>query len=119
MGPGLEPVAGAPRLAPEPTPYRMAVWTGEDIIDVGAGLDVDLDTGATRPIAPVAAPHHERAVAVWAGDRVVVVPSGTTYEPAIDTWADAPPSGLTGLAADGVWTGDHVFAADYLIGPRL
>ena len=102
----------------EPSSSRRIVWTGAEIIDLDSAIAVDPATGATRPITPVAASHHERAVAVWAADRVVVVPSAVTYDPATDTWADAPPSGLTPLAADAVWTGDHVFAADNLTQAR-
>ena len=102
----------------EPSTSRRIVWTGAEVVDLDASLAVDPATGATRPIASAPRPHHERAVAVWAGDRIVMVPSGATYDPATDTWADVPPSGLSPLTADGVWTGSELFAADYLMQAR-
>ncbi len=102
----------------EPLPSRRAVWTGDDIVDFDAAVAVDPIDGSSRPITQAPRSLGEREVVVWAGDRAVAVPGGAVYVPATDTWADAPPSGLTPLAADAVWTGDHVFAADYLMQAR-
>jgi hypothetical protein len=102
----------------EPSPSRRIVWTGAEVVDFDAAIAVDPIDGSSRPITSPPRSLGEREVIVWAGDRAVGVPGGAVYVPTTDTWADAPPSGLSPLAADAVWTGDHVFAADYLMQAR-
>lgn len=92
--------------------YPLAVWTGEEILDVDAGALVDPTTGASRPIATPPS-LHERASVVWVDGYLVSVTGEGVYNLDTDTWTDMPDSGLTPLATAGATLGDQMVAVDY------
>jgi hypothetical protein len=92
--------------------YRRAVWTGQEILDVNEGLQVDPITGASRPIAEPPS-LHERASVVWVDGFLVSVTGEGAYTLDSDTWTDMPDSGLTPLATAGATLGDTMVAVDY------
>jgi hypothetical protein len=82
-------IAPAPawlNLAGFPSP--SSVWTGREMVVIGARLDHN--NAATRRYA-----------------------TGLAYDPAADTWRELPDAGLSPQASTAAWTGSRVLAWDY------
>ena len=69
-------------------PSPSTVWTGREMIVIGALLDGN--NASTRPDA-----------------------TGLAYDPAADTWRTLPPVRLSPQASAAAWTGSEVMAMDY------
>jgi hypothetical protein len=117
--------------APSPRSWPSAVWTGQQMIVWGGGLDATVPMGDGMAYDPVAdvwtpisatgapAPRYAHA-AVWTGAEMIVIaglcagPSycrdGGRYDPATDSWTlfsiPAPDEYVTGTSA--AWTGSRL-----------
>lgn len=106
---------------------ELLVWSGVepgggtdeafDVVDDGAAYDPTTDSWRELPPAPISG--RASAVAVWAGDRLVVwggfsgpdkaFDDGAAYLPDEDTWVQLPSAPITGRGdATAVWTGHEV-----------
>lgn len=115
---------------------RGGVWTGTEVVFVGAGVALDPQTGSWRVIA--ASPLAERlaATVVWTGEEIIVwggcdasIPQcddfgkglfadGAIYQPSTDSWRVMAPSPLPpGNRPSAAWTGTEVLYHAGLVEP--
>jgi hypothetical protein len=124
------PATGRWRRLPDPPrtdPGRYegeieAVWTGSEMIMLGASLRAAYAPATNRwrtlPDATVA--HIGGFALVWTGRAVLTwgggccasfEATGTTYDPATNAWSALPAAPLSGRLTDGVWTGGELVIA--------
>ncbi len=101
--------------------HRRAVWTGTEVIDTVANIAFNPSSQSWRPIASpeLSGMLEERSQAVLAQGRVVLLPSGPSYDPATDRWDPIENSGLSPNSVDGVSTGGVIVAVDYLLNAAI
>ena len=127
-GAAYDPIANSWTSLPEAPiagrGYAAAVWTGEEMLVWGGGVDgssvsdgaaYNPTTKAWRPLPTFSMTNTIRPTAIWTGTEMIVLEGinggdhGAAYNPASDTWRTiaAPPGRSVTPYPQAVWTGDR------------
>jgi hypothetical protein len=120
----------------DPRSGATGVWNGTELIVCCGTGQADGYPGDTRSAAawnprtsewrtlasPPAAVARSYPASVWTGELMVVMATGgavATYDPASDTWAEAPAPPAIERAPEAVWTGNEVILWDARYGSGI